>query len=45
MALLFIVVAIASIVFGIYEFTKGEVTNGLLDFILSLLALILTVLA
>ena len=38
--LLLILVGIASIVFGIYEFIKGEVTNGLLAFIFSLLAYI-----
>lgn len=41
--LFFILIGIASIAFGIYEFIKGEVTNGLLAFILSLLAFILLI--
>ena len=40
--LLYVLGGIVSIAFGVYEFIKGEVTGGLLSFILSLLSFILT---
>ncbi len=42
-ALLYIAIGIASIVFGIYEFRKGDVTNALLAIAIGLFVLILMV--
>ena len=42
-SILMVLLAMASAGFGVYEFLKSEITNALLSFILSVVALNLTV--